>query len=113
MDIPKFGNLGIRRFGILGIWKFANLLRYYALRLVSDGFQKFQFVYFFPRKKLSNLATTAIIHTQLKAGGHRICFEARARCANLGSGHILSPLWDGVYGERWGWAAADVAAGPT
>ena len=35
------------------------------------------------------------------------------RCANLGSGHILPPLWDGVYGERWGWAAADVTAGPT
>ena len=33
--------------------------------------------------------------------------------ANLGSGHILPPLWDGVYGERRGWAAADVTAGPT
>ena len=58
------------------------------------------------------LPKSASMHTRLKAGGHRICFEKRARRANLGSGHILPPSRGGVYGERWGWAAADVTAGP-
>ena len=35
------------------------------------------------------------------------------RRANLGSGHILPPRRGGSYGERWGWAAAGVTAGPT
>ena len=48
------------------------------------------------QKKRVILAKAASMHTQLKAGGRRICFEARARCANPGSGHILSPLRDGV-----------------
>ena len=62
---------------------------------------------------MENLAKTASMHTRLRAGGRRTCFETSASCANLGSGHILPPLRGGVYGERWGWAAADVTAGPT
>ena len=68
---------------------------------------------FFLKKNLGFLAKTASMHTRLMAGGHRTCFETSASCANLGSGHILPPLRGGVYGERWGWAAAGVTAGPT
>ena len=82
----------------------------------NGEFRKFIFVeiiLFSLKKKLRNLAKTASIHTQLKVAGRRVYVEARGRRANLGFGHILPPLRDGVYGERWGWAAADVTAGPT
>ena len=82
---------------------------------INGEFRKFIFVeiILFLKKKLRNLAKAASMYTQLKVEGRRVCVEARGRRANLGFGHILPPLRDGVYGERWGWAAADVTAGPT
>ena len=69
--------------------------------------------FFWQNVSLGNLSTPPPCTLTRRQAAIASVLEPMLKRANLGPGHILPPLRDGVYGERWGWAAADVTAGPT